>query len=80
MQRPTAIVQLEPEEGQLTLPQGRVGAQLRTQYAAQLVIEQGVEMGRPSRIVLDIARTDGIAQPVRVSGECVEVMSGRLRL
>jgi trans-2,3-dihydro-3-hydroxyanthranilate isomerase len=48
--------------------------------AAQLVIEQGVEMGRPSRIVLDIARVAGVAQPVLVSGECVEVMSGRLRL
>jgi hypothetical protein len=42
VQRPTAIVQLEPEEGQLTLPQGRVGAQLRTQYAAQLVIDNQV--------------------------------------
>ena len=48
--------------------------------AARLVIDQGVEMGRPSRIVLDIARIDGVAQPVQVSGECVEVMSGRLRL
>jgi trans-2,3-dihydro-3-hydroxyanthranilate isomerase len=48
--------------------------------AVQLVIEQGVEMGRPSRIVLDIARIAGVDQPVRVSGECVEVMSGRLRL
>jgi hypothetical protein len=39
VQRPTAIVQLEPEEGQLTLPQGRVGAQLRTQFTAQLLID-----------------------------------------
>ncbi|HYL53700.1 MAG TPA: hypothetical protein VEZ15_17130 [Acidimicrobiia bacterium] len=39
VQRPGAIVQLEPEEGQLTLPQGRVGAQLRTQFTAQLLID-----------------------------------------
>jgi hypothetical protein len=36
--RPDDIVMLEPQEGQLTLPQGRVGAQLRPAYTAQLVI------------------------------------------
>jgi hypothetical protein len=39
VQRPLAIVQLEPEEGQLTLPQGSVGVQLRTEYNGQLVID-----------------------------------------
>jgi hypothetical protein len=42
VQRPVAIVQLEPEEGQLTLPQGRVGAQLRTDFTAQLLIDNQV--------------------------------------
>jgi hypothetical protein len=37
--RPEEIVMLEPEEGQLTLPQGRVGGQLRVDYTAQLVID-----------------------------------------
>ena len=42
VQRPTEIVQLEPEEGQLTLPQGRVGVQLRTDFTAQLLIDNQV--------------------------------------
>jgi hypothetical protein len=37
--RPEEIVMLEPEEGQLALPQSRVGAQVRTEYTAQVVID-----------------------------------------
>jgi hypothetical protein len=49
VQRPVAIVQLEPEEGQLTLPLGRVGAQLRTDFPAQLVIDnQGIPQDQPT--------------------------------
>jgi trans-2,3-dihydro-3-hydroxyanthranilate isomerase len=49
-------------------------------FAARLVIDQGVEMVRPSQIVLDIAKIAGVAQPVQVSGHCVEIMSGTLLL
>ena len=38
VKRPSDIVALEPDEGQLVLPQGRVGAQLRTLYSGQLTI------------------------------------------
>jgi trans-2,3-dihydro-3-hydroxyanthranilate isomerase len=48
--------------------------------AMRLVVDQGVEMGRPSQIVLDIERVAGVAQPVRVTGECVPVMAGTLRI
>jgi trans-2,3-dihydro-3-hydroxyanthranilate isomerase len=48
--------------------------------ADRLVIDQGVEMGRPSQIVLDIAKIAGVAQPVQVSGHCVDIMSGSLRI
>ncbi len=42
-QRPVAIVDLVPEEGQLSLPQGQVGAQLRTpDLTAQLLIDNQV--------------------------------------
>jgi trans-2,3-dihydro-3-hydroxyanthranilate isomerase len=53
---------------------------LERDFAARLVVDQGVEMGRPSQIVLDIEKIAGVAQPVRVSGHCVEIMSGALRL
>jgi trans-2,3-dihydro-3-hydroxyanthranilate isomerase len=43
-----------------------------------LVIDQGVEMGRPSQIVLDIQKVAGVAQPIQVSGHCVAVMTGTL--
>jgi hypothetical protein len=39
VQRPVAIVDLHPAEGQLTLPQDRVGAQVRTDFVAQLRID-----------------------------------------
>lgn len=37
-ERPVDIVALSPNEGQLILPQDRVGAQLRTLYSGQLTI------------------------------------------
>ncbi|HEX3498053.1 MAG TPA: PhzF family phenazine biosynthesis protein [Stellaceae bacterium] len=48
--------------------------------AMRLVIDQGVEMGRPSQIMLDATKIAGVAQPVQVSGHCVAIMSGSLRL
>lgn len=36
--RPVDIVALSPDEGQLVLPQNRIGAQLRTLYSGQLTI------------------------------------------
>jgi hypothetical protein len=38
VQRPGAIVQLTPEEGQLALPQDMVGVQVRTDFTAQLTL------------------------------------------
>ncbi len=46
----------------------------------RLVMEQGIEMGRPSTILLDIKKVAGVAQPVQVSGHCIEVMSGTLQI
>ena len=43
-------------------------------------ITQGVEMGRPSRIVVDVERINGQISTTRISGECVEVISGTLLL
>lgn len=47
---------------------------------ARLVVEQGVEMGRPSTILLRLEKIAGVAQPVQVSGHCVQVMSGTLQI
>jgi trans-2,3-dihydro-3-hydroxyanthranilate isomerase len=48
-------------------------ARLEGSESADLVIEQGVEMGRPSRLDLSVRGGD-----VRVGGPCVPVMRGKL--
>ena len=44
------------------------------------VIEQGVEMGRPSRLHVECDRSDGRIVAVRVGGSSVLVAEGRLSL
>jgi trans-2,3-dihydro-3-hydroxyanthranilate isomerase len=43
-----------------------------------LSIEQGVDMGRPSQIRLQVAKIGGVVQQVVVGGDCVPVMRGEL--
>jgi trans-2,3-dihydro-3-hydroxyanthranilate isomerase len=44
------------------------------------VVEQGIEMGRPSYLTLEYECRDGQAHPVRVGGSCVRVSKGTLAL
>ncbi|MFL5802863.1 MAG: PhzF family phenazine biosynthesis protein [Roseiflexaceae bacterium] len=43
-----------------------------------LTIEQGVDMGRPSQIRLQVHKAGGVVQQVVVGGDCVPVMQGEL--
>ena len=43
-----------------------------------LLIEQGVDMGRPSRLQLAVHKAHGLVQRVSVGGDCVPVMRGEL--
>jgi trans-2,3-dihydro-3-hydroxyanthranilate isomerase len=45
-----------------------------------LLIEQGVDMGRPSTIHLRVRLAAGQAQHVLIAGECVPVMQGTIAL
>jgi trans-2,3-dihydro-3-hydroxyanthranilate isomerase len=45
-----------------------------------LAIAQGVEMGRPSMIDVDISKRGGVVESVRVAGRCVQVMQGRISI
>jgi trans-2,3-dihydro-3-hydroxyanthranilate isomerase len=47
---------------------------------AALIVEQGVDMGRPSQIRLQVRKEGGVVQQVVVSGDCVPVMRGELSL
>ena len=49
--------------------------------SAQVIVEQGLEIGRPSRIVVTVAvQRDGAIEEVRVGGEAVTVIEGEVRL
>jgi trans-2,3-dihydro-3-hydroxyanthranilate isomerase len=45
-----------------------------------LTFEQGIDMGRPSLLKLDVQKTEGIVERVTVGGSCVTVMKGELSL
>ena len=44
----------------------------------RIVCEQGLEMGRPSRIVVEADVADGRVRSIRVGGRCVTVGEGRI--
>jgi trans-2,3-dihydro-3-hydroxyanthranilate isomerase len=46
----------------------------------QVLIEQGLEMRRPSRIFVRATKSDNQVVNVRVGGNCVEVLRGEVRL
>jgi trans-2,3-dihydro-3-hydroxyanthranilate isomerase len=47
---------------------------------ARLVVLQGEDMGRPSRIELAVRKRSGLVEQVRIGGACVPVMQGTLTL
>ncbi|KAF4516325.1 hypothetical protein B566_EDAN000566 [Ephemera danica] len=46
---------------------------------SEIVSEQGYEIERPSRILIQVDSTDGVIQDVQVGGECVMVVEGELK-
>jgi len=44
----------------------------------QYVVEQGVEMGRPSMLHIEVDKSDGDVRAVRVGGECVMMSEGAI--
>ena len=58
----------------LLAQQERLGGQM------QFDITQGVEMGRPSRIVVDAAHNNGQISNTSIAGKCFEVIVGWLSL
>jgi trans-2,3-dihydro-3-hydroxyanthranilate isomerase len=56
----------------------RVALMLEQDADVALTIEQGVDMGRPSEIRLQVHKAAGTVQQVQVGGDCVPVMRGEL--
>jgi Predicted epimerase, PhzC/PhzF homolog len=44
-----------------------------------IIIEQGYEIDRPSRILVQVESDDDIIQSVKVGGQCVMVAEGVLK-
>ena len=59
-----------PELGPLAAADGREEASL------SWVVEQGIEMGRPSLLYVEADRTEGATSAVRVGGSAVAVSRG----
>jgi trans-2,3-dihydro-3-hydroxyanthranilate isomerase len=56
------------------------GLDPRLDAVFDIAIDQGVEMGRPSAIRIDVRKAAGRVESVRVSGRCVPMMHGTLVL
>lgn len=52
---------------------------IEAKSTAEIVSEQGYEMDRPSRILIQVDSTDSVIQEVKVGGECVTVVEGELK-
>lgn len=46
---------------------------------AEVIVEQGYEIDRPSRIFVEVESNDGVIQSVKVGGQVVMVLEGTLR-
>lgn len=53
---------------------------IRLGQPTRFVIEQGIEMGRPSRLFVDVEGAPGAVETVRVGGTAVTLIEGELRL
>ncbi len=53
---------------------------VKIQQHVRIVSEQGLEMGRPSRIIVDASVEGGTAVSIKVGGQCVLVGSGTIHI
>jgi trans-2,3-dihydro-3-hydroxyanthranilate isomerase len=79
---PLTKVPEDPATGSASCGVAALLASLETAADAGLTvaIDQGVEMGRPSRLEVTVVRRAGEAVDVRVAGSCVPMMQGTLSL
>jgi trans-2,3-dihydro-3-hydroxyanthranilate isomerase len=70
----------DPATGSASAALGAYRAALMPEADADvaLAIEQGVDMGRPSHIRLQVHKAGGVVRQVVVGGECVPVMRGTI--
>ena len=79
---PLSNIPEDPATGSASAALGAYLASLdpRRDGLLPIAIMQGVEMGRPSAIGIEVEKRGGAVQSVRVSGRCVPMMQGTLVL
>lgn len=79
---PLSNIPEDPATGSAAAALGAFLAHLdpRPDLALQIAIAQGIEMGRPSAILVEAAKQSGRVERVSIAGRCVPVMQGRLGL
>jgi trans-2,3-dihydro-3-hydroxyanthranilate isomerase len=82
MLAPLSGVPEDPATGSASCALGGLLASLDPRPDADLAvsIDQGVEMGRPSRLEVTVASRGGAVADVRVAGGCAPVMAGRIEV
>ncbi|HJZ86808.1 MAG TPA: PhzF family phenazine biosynthesis protein [Polyangia bacterium] len=75
---PAAGVLEDPATGSAAGPLGAYLVEHGAIAPGTLEIEQGLEMGRPSRIFVEIERAGAAVSAVRVGGQVVQVMEGAI--
>ena len=73
----------DPATGSAAAPFGAYAATyglIKPAPKASFLIQQGVEMGRPSEIRVEVARKDGGALAIRIGGRCAIVGEGSMFL
>jgi trans-2,3-dihydro-3-hydroxyanthranilate isomerase len=73
----------DPATGSAAAPFGAYAAQhglIKPEPSATFLIQQGVEMGRPSDIQVEVTRKDNRAFGIRIGGRCAIVGEGAMFL
>ncbi len=79
---PLSNIPEDPATGSAAAALGAFLAHLdsRSDLSAKIAIAQGIEMGRPSAILVEAAKQGGRVERVSIAGRCVPVMQGRLMI
>lgn len=79
---PLSNIPEDPATGSAAAALGALLAHLdtRPELAMQIAIDQGVEMGRASVIMVDVEKAAERVTRVRIAGRCVQIMQGSIQI
>jgi trans-2,3-dihydro-3-hydroxyanthranilate isomerase len=78
---PHSGVAEDPATGSAAAPFGAYAATyglIKPAPKTSFAIQQGIEMGRPSEICVEVVRKDSAAYAIRIGGRCVIVGEGAM--